>query len=288
MSVVVNPERADDADALIDALAAAGTEFDVRTPSDAGRMSDDVRAAARDGARVIAPVGGDGTQCQAAGALRGTDTSMVVVPAGTVNLLGQVIGIESIDDAVAAIRSGRTRELDVGLVGDDPFVLFASTGFDAAVIDDVDDRAKRLGVLGYALTGVRRLRANRPRRVVVHVDDDQVFDGRATNVIVANVAERGSAGFELAPGAAPDDGYLDAVIVRTETIGSMVRAGWALLRGRTPGRDDVAYARGRRIDVEWGTDVPAQRDGDSIGRRRRLTHRVAPERVSLCVPPGAT
>ncbi len=298
VAIVVNPERSDAADDLLAALRDDSVEVDVRRLDDAADLTDEIRRAVDDGASVIAAVGGDGTQRAAAAVLRGTGARLAVVPGGTVNLLGKVLGIESVADTAAAIRGGRTRSFDVGLVdtvdgaGDntsggagDEFVLTATTGYDAAVMHDLDDGAKRFGILGYFATGLRRMRRQRPRPVRVRVDGEEAYRGRAMGVLVANVAQRASPRFELAPDAEPDDGRLDAVVLRCDTVRSLVRALGALLRDRRPDEDDVVFAQGRSIEVVWDRPVWSQRDGDEAGEGTRFRYEVAPERVTLCVPP---
>jgi diacylglycerol kinase family enzyme len=300
VTIVVNPERSDAADELLATLGDELGEIDVRRLDDAADLAAEIHAAADDGASVIAAVGGDGTQRTAAAVLRGTGTSLAVVPGGTVNLLGKVLGIESVDDAAAAIRSGLTRSFDVGLVGGDgdgdagdggrggtgeEFVLTATTGYDAAVMHDLDDGAKRFGILGYFATGLRRIRRQRPRPVRVRVDGEEAYRGRAMGVLVANVAQRASPRFTLAPDAEPDDGRLDAVVLRCDTVRGLVRAVGALLRDRRPDEDDVVFAQGRSIEVVWDRPVWSQRDGDEAGEGTRFRYEVAPERVTLCVPP---
>jgi diacylglycerol kinase (ATP) len=195
-----------------------------------------------------------------------------------------VLGIESIDDAASAIRSGHRRTLDTGLVDDETFVLNASTGYDAAVMQRVDDSAKRWGRLGYFVTGLRTLSTQRPAHVRVSVDGDVFYEGRAMTVMVTNVGERGSAEFTVAPGSAPDDGQLDVVVQRSDTAPAMLRMIWALQRGRHPRAEDLLVAHGRSIDVRWAAPVPAQCDGDATGRLVEALHRVDPGSLTVCVP----
>lgn len=282
VAVVVNPERRDELEAFLEAL---GDRSAVRVIEPEG--FDQFVAALADAATsadIVAAIGGDGTQRTAAHALKGSPACLAVVPAGTVNLFSRVLGIESIEDAAAAVRSGRRRTLDTGIVDDETFVLNASTGYDAAVMQRVDDSAKRWGRLGYFVTGLRTLSTQRPAHVEVTVDGDTFFEGRAMTVMVTNVGERGSAEFTVAPESAPDDGLLDVVVQRSDTIAAMVRTIWALQRGRRPRPDDLLVAHGRSIDVRWAAPVPAQCDGDATGRLADVHHRVDPGSVTVCVP----
>jgi diacylglycerol kinase (ATP) len=282
IAVVVNPERREELEEFLEAL---GDRSAVRVIEPQGL--DEFAGALADAATsatVVAAIGGDGTQRTAAHALKNSPACLAVVPAGTVNLLARVLGIESIDDAASAIRSGHRRTLDTGLLDDETFVLNASTGYDAAVMQRVDDSAKRWGRLGYFVTGLRTLSTQRPAHVRVSVDGDVFYEGRAMTVMVTNVGERGSAEFTVAPGSAPDDGQLDVVVQRSDTAPAMLRMIWALQRGHHPRAEDLLVAHGRSIDVRWAAPVPAQCDGDATGRLVEALHRVDPGSLSVCVP----
>ena len=273
IAVVVNPERRDELDQF---LAAIGDRIEVQVIEPDG--FDEFVAALTDAATsfdVVAAIGGDGTERTAAQALKGSRAVLAIVPGGTVNLLARVLGITDIDVAGEAVVRGRRRTIDTGVIvgetstetrpesregnqDDETFVLQASTGYDAAVMERVDDGAKRWGRFGYFVTGVRTLQSHRPRQVRVTVDGDTVHTGRAMSVMVTNVGERGSADFTVAQGSAVDDGLLDVVVQRCDTGRSMVRTLWALYRERTPRADDLLVAHGRTVDVAWSAPVPCR------------------------------
>lgn len=261
MRLVVNPERSDVAEEISD-LADA-----VERPDAPGDLEEAAHRAAD--ADVVGAVGGDGTQRTVAEAISHSGTSLLVVPAGTVNFLGRIHGIRTAADARRALLDGEDRRLDLGRADGEPFLLNASTGYDADVIARVDDRAKRFGRLGYLTVGVVQLvrAASRPCRVAV--DGTEVFDGDALTVLVMNVANRGSTRLELAPGALPDDGRLHVLVITGRR--ALLRAAWSFARDRRPrpapqvpvrdrsGRHHTARAclkrRGAPRQVSRGADV---------------------------------
>lgn len=295
VAVVVNPERREELEQF---LAAVGERAVLEVVEPDG--FDEFTRALSDAAgsfEVVAAIGGDGTQRSAAHELKGTGAALAIVPSGTVNLLGRVLGIGSIEDAAEAVAHGHRRTIDTGLVvtgysdgtgaeTSETFVLQASTGYDAAVMERVDDGAKRWGRLGYFVTGVRTLRSHRPRHVRVRVDGGTRFSGRAMSVMVTNVSARGSADFELAPDSAFDDGRLDVVIQRCDSARTMLRTMWALSRERTPRPDDLLVEHGEAVEVEWSTPVPCQRDGDAVGRCATARYRIDPASLTVLVPHG--
>jgi diacylglycerol kinase (ATP) len=283
VAVVVNPARSDVVDELV-ALLDGRVDVEIVEPDD--DLAGAVRSAA-DGADTVAVVGGDGSQEAAAAALAGTDTALGVVPGGTVNLLARILGVGSLDSAAAAIADGRTQTIDLGDVDGSTFVLNASSGFDAAVMQRVDDGAKRWGRVGYFAAGVRELVSHRPGRAVVTVDGREWYRGRAMTVLVTNFGQRGSADLTVAPGSAPDDGQLDVVVQRSDTVPTMARTIWALLRDRTPRAVDLLVGHGRRIEVRWARPTTTQRDGDATGTAREIVHEIRPAQLRVRCPPSS-
>ncbi len=93
---------------------------------------DDLREAAAKAAvdfDVVAAMGGDGTVNAVAGALAGTPTPLLVLPAGTLNHFARDLGLP-LDPAEAAllVRDGVRREVDVGEVNGHVFVNNSSIG----------------------------------------------------------------------------------------------------------------------------------------------------------------
>ncbi len=241
-------------------------DVDVITTESPGDVDAAVDEAAKRGADSVASVGGDGAINLVATALvrAQSDMTLAPVPAGTVNLATQVLGLDDAQATADAVIADRSRMIDVGETEQGIFVLNASTGFDAAVIDDADDHSDaRFGQLQFLRAGLKRLRRETGEHVRVEVDGDVVFDGRAMSVIVMNVGQRVSDSLHVAPDAEPDDGLLDVVVVRADTVRRMVATVWRLVRRREVAERDVVRAQGTSTHVDWSNEVASQRDGDA-------------------------
>ena len=165
---VVNPERTDAADELVDQV-----EVDTEQPDDPSEIAERAADAADDpDVDVVAAVGGDGTQRTVAEAIAGSDTELAIVPGGTVNLLGRVHGIETVEDAADAIERGEAHPFDLARCDGHAYLLNSSSGLDAAMIAAVDDRAKRFGRAGYTAMGLLELIRAKPSHVSVVVDGE--------------------------------------------------------------------------------------------------------------------
>lgn len=290
VGVVVNPERTDVSDDVIQRLCSLGCTVTTARPGTPDGLRDEVSRLVADGVDVVAAVGGDGTQRTAAAALIDTDVALAVIPGGTVNLLAQVLGVDDIERATIAAAHGATRMIDVGLVvgGEDAerdvFVLNASTGWDAAVIEHVGDGAKRFGRLGYAATGLVQWFQSEANAVTVEIDGHPWYDEPALTVLVMNVGERGSASLHLAPDAEFDDGRLDVVVLRRHSAVGFARSAWNIVRSRSAPSADVRTTQGSEIVVTWADEVSVQRDGDESPPATCVRYASLPGRLRVMVP----
>lgn len=262
IGVVVNPERTDVADEFIARLRDHGCSVTATTPDDADALGEAIDELVGHGVDAVAAIGGDGTQRTAAARLAGGDVPLAVVPGGTVNLLARVLGVDDIERAAAAAAGTRDRTMDLGRVGDETFLLNSSSGWDATIIGNIDETAKRFGRLGFVATGVVTWLRTRATPVEVDLDGTRWFDGSAVTVLVLNVGQRGSASLDVAPGAAIDDGRLDVLVLRRHSTAGFLRFAAAVLRGDPPPQREATVGQAERITVRWARPVDVQCDGD--------------------------
>lgn len=249
-------------------------------------------AALASGATEVVVVGGDGTLRHVAGVLAGTGVPIGVVPTGTGNVLAHTLGVPgAARDAARCALGDRVRPIDamrVRLDGGEPHLalLLCGLGYDGRVMAGLGEPLKlRLGAAAYFVSAARALAAP---RFGVHVSADPgtareaLHDGEALSVMVGNVG-RLPPGVTLMPAARPDDGVLDAAIVRPRSLwgwGAIVAQTVAGLHGRRP---VVVTPRSARFVVEAEPPQPAQIDGDAVGCVRRLEVGVAPRAVCVRV-----
>jgi len=135
-----------------------------------------VVADAADRARVLAVAGGDGTVNLVARHAVERDVPLLVLPAGTFNHFAREIGIESVSDAIGALRAGSAVRVDVGRVDDDVFLNTFSVGLYADLARFRQRWERRLGKWPAMLLGlVHVLRRSRPHDVVVNGRQDRLW-----------------------------------------------------------------------------------------------------------------
>jgi len=256
-------------------LRGGGWAVEVRAtarPGDARRFASEACAQGFD---VVVCYGGDGTAMQVAAGLAGSGVPLGLVPGGTGNLLAGNLRLPYGPAAAArAILRGRPRTLDLGEVERADrthcFAVCGGAGFDARLMANTSGAAKQRWKMGAYV--VRALAALPGVESVAHrvTVDGTVQERPAAMVLVANCGELVPPFLRMRANIAPDDGWLDVMILEADGAWDSVLAFWELLRGangrQAPGRR-LWFGRGRAIRVETlaGPPRPVQLDGELAG-----------------------
>jgi diacylglycerol kinase family enzyme/membrane-associated phospholipid phosphatase len=281
VTIVVNPQSgpawsANPAPALAEALPRAQVvEAD---PPD--RMPDLLRSL--DGVAVVGVAGGDGSVNVAAEVAHDKGVPLLVVPGGTLNHLARDLGIEDVDDAVAAVRAGTVVPLDIAEIDGRPFVNTASFGVYPELVDARERLERRIGkwpALVVALVQV--LAAGTP----VECEMDGVRR-RVWMVFVGNCRYHPH-GFGPSWRERLDDGLLDLRWVEAGRPWSRTRLVAAVLTGRL-GRCRVhheARVRSLRVRSLQGP-LRLARDGETFDGGTEFEIRKREGTLPVLVPAG--
>ena len=222
-------------------------------------------AAAEHGYRV-ALVGGDGSLHAAANAPLATLPELAIIPAGRANNIARALGIPSERrGALHTAAFATARPLDALLVSTPQRSLYAveavSAGFQAdarASYGGENSADLRQGVM--ALVGA--LRRYEPYGIRARVDGSELGSSAAAQLFLSNLRYFGY-GFDVAPGADPRDGLLDAILIDAPSRLSLVRLLAATRRGRHLARPGVRRVSGRRAELT--EPLPLVADAEPLG-----------------------
>src|SRR3954468_3031199 len=129
---------------VAEAFAKHAHNVRIEMPPSCDAIEDCARQAVRDGAKLVIAGGGDGTMNAVANALAGSDTTLGVLPMGTLNHFAKDLGIPlDIEDAVANALDGRVRAVDVAEVNGRVFINNSSIGLYPQIVREREALQKR-------------------------------------------------------------------------------------------------------------------------------------------------
>ena len=290
VTLLVNPvtrrvQRKFDAEGAHRYLGKRGIDCRLEIPDSERALVAVARQAAERGDDLLFIAGGDGTLRLAAGAIADSDTALAALPGGTANVWCKEARIPNkFRAAVDAHINGQTVSMDLGLAGEEPFLLMVGIGWDAAITGSVNSRLKRAtGPAAYGIRGLRMLPGLKTQRMEWS-DDSGVHAEDCGLIVVSNTRLYGGI-VRFSPQAAANDGLLDICAVVPDGRGSGIRLVGALARGKLSSDSGATTYQTRSIDVTTAC-LPMQLDGDALGETP-VTISVRPKALRVRVPAGA-
>jgi diacylglycerol kinase family enzyme len=256
-----------------------------RSLANAGELA---AAAAADSACAMAVVvGGDGTVREVARGIEGSSKPLLIIPAGTENLLANELGFDlKTETTIKTFEDGFMRGLDLGVADGRCFTSIAGFGFDGAVVESVSGRRKgHIDHFDYFWPIWRTFWSYRFYTLQVAIDGEDIFDGPGL-VFVGNIS-RYAIGLHILRKADYSDGLLDVCIYKCASrLHLLKHSAMTVLKQHHYG-SDVIYRQGKIIKISSeADDVPTEIDGDP-GPRLPIEIKIVPQAVKVMVPRDA-
>ena len=268
------------------ALERAGLPFAVHYTEGSGHATELV-AGLDDGAIPVA-FGGDGTVHEVMIGCVRRDLPLALVPCGSGDDFAFSMGLKrhDVDRAMEVIIANEERLVDVGCVGDEPFINSFGSGFDADVARRIVHAPGYYRGLGKYLYGIfTAMQDFRLPEAVVTLDGVEVFSGPSLLVTFQN-GPRTAGSFLFAPDARPDDGQLDVVIAadfsRLGALGVLP----SVIRGRHVGHPRIRIIRASRATVRWSHPVSAHTEGEMLAMGTDFDVSLTTRSLRVVAPPG--
>jgi len=274
-------------DKVAEALKAAGIDAKVELVG-GGDCAVRCRAVAERGDPLLIVGGGDGTISAAAAALVGTETTLGVLPLGTLNHFARDLGLPAdLSEAAKLIAAGKRRHVDVAEMNDQVFINNSAIGLYPLMVLDRDLQRKRLGRskrLAMIVASVRTLWRFGHRRLTLTINEEQKARIDTPLLFVGNNDYRIDLG---APGRRErlDDGELCVMVMRKKTRRGMIAASVRALFNRSHPDDMV------RIDGVERLRVSSQRkqlavslDGEVVRAEAPLEYRIRKRALRVIAP----
>jgi YegS/Rv2252/BmrU family lipid kinase len=223
------------------------------------------RRAVESGADAVFGAGGDGVLTAMLPALIGTDVALGVVPLGTGNVWARELGLP-LDPAAAIAAQLKTpaRRVDTGLLNGQPFLVVASAGLDARIVQVVESTLKGLGQAAYPLAGLGLLGEVRGAKCRVTLDAEQI-ELPLLAAVVTNGRLYGGV-VPLVPKARIDDGQLDVVLFEGTDPFQLAAHVARVLAGQHQQDSSILMCTARSVHItSFDRPLPLQADGDLRG-----------------------
>ena len=244
-------------------LSTRGLPFRIRetaAPGDAVVMA---RVSALEGADAVVAVGGDGTMSEIADGLAGSATRLAFVPHGTGNVFAREFSLPaSVDGCLDLLSTGKTISVRMAKANDRRFVLLASAGFDAEVVERMRSRQKNLlGIAAYVLSGARHLLRSQPTLWLEFPGRERV---EAQSVIVTRGRKYGG-NVTIAPGGDISGDTFQVIALLRKGRWSIAKFALDALRGKHTSSPHVLIRESPSLFVRCAIPSACQVDGEYLG-----------------------
>lgn len=219
--------------------------------------------------------GGDGTANEVLNGMAevpgGFDrTRLGVLPLGTVNVFARELRIPlKLEHAWAMLRRGHESRIDLGRVDFTEegkparryFIQLGGAGLDARAVELVSWKLKtHAGPLAYVVAGFQAL-VEKQSRITVSLDGKKV-EGEL--VLLGNGKYYGGP-FEIFPNAVLNDGLLDACVLPSLSLVSLLRMAPGFLLSRKLSEKHVRHVRAQKMELTSEPPAAFELDGEWAG-----------------------
>jgi diacylglycerol kinase (ATP) len=232
----------------------------------------------------IIACGGDGTINEVASSLAGTAVKLGIIPVGSGNGLASNLNIpRDFESAIAIIKKGNSKAIDVGMLNHKYFFSNMGIGIDALIIKKYERAGKRT-LPAYIKAAISSSFEFKPQKALVRFDD-QIVETNPLMLFVSNSNEMGYQ-MSLTPQASLQDGFLDMIIIPKLSFFEKIKLGYNVL-GKSIQKFEKAkhyMVKDIRIEMPSKIFIDAQIDGESYNlKTNKLEVKILPEYLQVLV-----
>ena len=220
------------------------------------------------------------------------DVDVAVLPRGTGTDFVRTFRIPTnLDGAIAVARDGAVRPIDVGRARylawdrspvESYFATFGGAGISGAIARRANASSKAMGGrVSFMLATVAVFARWKATEVGVTVDGERrsgpMFE------VLATLGEYAAGGMWVTPGASPDDGLFDVLLIGDVTKADFVTTFPKIYRGTHLAHPKVDLARTAAVSVDASVPVPIELDGEQPGTTP-VRFEIVPQALRVRVP----
>ncbi len=236
-------------------------------------------------ADAVVVYGGDGTVMEVAASLMNTETPLYIIPGGTANILAKELQIPLMtEQALKLLTNPETniKRIDMGTVNKKPFILRVNSGVLADMIIEADPNAKvSFGQLAYSFSAVQQFANTQSIQYSITIDG-KTERLQGITLTIANSGNIGFSGVSFTPDIKVDDGLLDILVLRENTIGSLAGVITGAVINRTI-HEQLAHWRVKKATISMHPGQSVLRD-DVMLKETTLEIETVPSAISIATP----
>lgn len=233
---------------------------------------------------ILYAVGGDGTAHEVLNGMH-QDASLGIIPTGTGNDFYKMIGDKKqlLSMIEKTVLHGVTRKVDVGKVNGNLFLNCTNIGVDA----DVNQRANKMQMkympheLVYLISALREIFSIKPYDI--EIKEDNVFEKKPITLLSVMNGKFYGNGFQSAPKAEIDDGYLDFCMVAPVTTMRAFKLLSKYNQGKHLSLEEVTYKKVEKLEIKSEQPLVVGCDGE-IFETNHLRIEVMKHHLNLRTP----
>ena len=275
-------------------LNGLGWEMGIAQAFSGEHITELARQAGAHGMDGVFVVGGDGSLNLALRGLLGTETALGVLPAGTANVWAQELGLPglnwtrlmALEESARRLASAPTRWVDIGLINQVPFLLWAGMGLDGFIVNRIEPRGrweKVFSMLHYGAASILEAGFWHGMNLTVVVDGYPI-QGHFLLSLASNIHLYAGGLVNISPNALIDDGEMDLWLFKGDTLIDATRAAWDLLYGRHVSSQQVLYKPFYELSVESVSPAFFQVDGEPLKLDGKIHLRVCQRAIKVFLP----
>jgi diacylglycerol kinase (ATP) len=219
-------------------------------------------------------VGGDGTLNYFINHYPHTKLPLVIFPGGSGNDVHWLLyGHKNFEEQLETALTASPRPIDSGRCNDKLFINGAGIGFEGAVAGSLAGKKKKPGKASFLMAILKKILFYRSKSYSV-AGQEVNCHGKYLMISVTN-GRRAGGGFQIAPVAAADDGWLDVVLIRA--IHPLLRLRWlpVIEKGKHLQLSFIQHFKTQKILVESDAPIQTHLDGE-VYKSRKLEIEIQP------------
>ncbi|MDY2987378.1 MAG: diacylglycerol kinase family lipid kinase [Peptoniphilus sp.] len=272
---------------IIENMSEDGFKMDLRLTGKSGDAKEFAKE--DDGEDVIVLVGGDGTLNEVVNGMidSGKEIPLAILSGGTVNDFATAMQIPTeVEEFCNMLKAEKIKNIDVGMAGNRKFINVAAGGMMTDIAYSVPEEKKTIfGRAAYyveALKEVVKLGDKRNKTYFKLKVESEEYSAEEDVLAFVCANSISVGGFELAPKATVDDGYIDVMIVKDLDLSELPMLIGNFTKGKHIEHEKVIYFQTKEVKLSTDADVTVDVDGEKA-QKLPLTFNVLEKAIKLII-----